>query len=177
VHYASKLVICSLLGSAFALSFTVYADGAQSGMQSHDVQTIAANRASLVGQRVVVEGFLSYEQGYYFLAQGMHRPSGDLGPSGEQNWCNFSGSPLLIWFSESNIEQGQTELPLLPLGSGQRVVISGILGSEIPQQPFPEEDLGSYSVRDLANQSIGPLRAVRVVKVLNERCEGGKSIR
>lgn len=137
-----------------------------------DVRSIVEHRQSLTGQRVTIIGFLSRWHDFFFIKQGQRRSSNDLGMHGEQYRCNFTGSPKYIWFSPHGAMLGSLREKLPDDGSmGRRVIIAGILNNQT-SGVAEDVDIERFGPEDMAQQSIGPLTHVRVIRVVNDRCEG-----
>lgn len=160
VALAATIVFCAACGSV------------GSDVSSHDVKWVGDNRAALAGQRVVMEGFLLRDGDYYFVSQGKQRPAGQTGVGGETYACNFTGAPTKIWFKKTAVSSGERWNFPNELGVGRHVVLSATLTNETSGEPKQVIDAMSFGPADLAEESFGPLRDVKLVKLLDERCSG-----
>jgi hypothetical protein len=129
-------------------------------------------REVLTGHRVVVDGFLSRIDNYFFLSQGKRRPVDRPGDNGEQFVCNFRGSPNKVWFSLGSVEPGDWKSRIRDdISVGRRAVVSGVFYNET-SGVVPDESVHAVAGQEFSTWSIGPLRNVRIIKLLNDRCLG-----
>jgi hypothetical protein len=169
----SKVIAVGVGVVFFSICLDMPAAVGQTSLSVQDVKSIVDNRVALTGRSVTVTGFLLMGDDYYYLAQGARRAPNELGPDGEEYRCNYTGSPMMLWFTDRYVETMQVRLPRLPyLSQGIRVTVTGVLEPRTPVIPEQDVDIMHLPPEYLANNSLGPLRHVVIVSVSNERCYG-----
>jgi hypothetical protein len=143
---------------------------------ARDVRSIVDSRASLTGHKVMVEGFLIRKDNYYYLFEGAWHSRNEPSDQSKEYWCNFSGSPNMLWFAGTDIASRDLRRTIPDRDLGRHVVISGVFYNETSGEQSQDEN--PYDIpkgKGFAEWEIGPLRHVKVEKMFPERCNGDRS--